>query len=66
MERNSITLATSIDQVNRGIWNQPIPGARITAIVVRKLIPVRVDDATSMICPAAHMLTPACAVSVTT
>ncbi len=49
MDRKSIRLATSIDQVNSGIWNQPMPGERITAIVVRKLIPVRVEDATNII-----------------
>lgn len=66
MERNSIRFATRIDHEKRGIWNHPIPGARITAIVVRKLIPVRVDDATNISCPAAHILTPVCVVSVTT
>ena len=30
----------------------------MTAIVVRKLIPVRVDDATSIICPATHIVVP--------
>ena len=58
-------LATSIDQVKRGICIHPIPGARITAIVVRKFTPVRVDDATNIICPATHIVVPACAVSLT-
>ena len=51
--------------MNNGICIQPIPSARITAIVVRKLIPVSVDDATSIICPATHIVTPVCAPSVT-
>ncbi len=49
MDRKSIRLAIRMDHVKSGICSQPIPGARITAIVVRKLIPVRVDEATSMI-----------------
>ncbi len=48
----------SIDQVKRGIWSQPIPGALMTAIVVRKLIPVSVEEATSIICPATHIVVP--------
>ena len=66
IERNSITLAMSIDQVKRGIFIHPMPSARITAMVVRKLIPVSVEEATSMSCPAAHIVVPACAVSLTT
>ena len=58
MERNSITFATRMDQLNSGICIQPIPGALITAIVVRKLIPVRVEEATSRIWPAAHIVVP--------
>ena len=38
-----------MDQVNNGICIQPIPSALITAMVVRKLIPVRVEEATSII-----------------
>ena len=52
--------------MNRGICIQPIPSARMTAIVVRKLIPVSVDDATSIICPATHIVTPECAPALTT
>ena len=37
-----------MDQVNNGICIQPIPSALITAIVVRKLIPVRVEEATAL------------------
>ena len=58
MDRKSIRLAIRMDHVKSGICSQPIPGARITAIVVRKLIPVRVDEATSMIWPATHIVVP--------
>jgi hypothetical protein len=42
-----------------------MPGALITAIVVKKFIPVKVDDATRSICPATHIVVPEWAVSLT-
>ncbi len=58
MEMNSISTLIRIDQVKSGIWSQPTPGARMVATVAMKLIPVSVEDATSMICPASHMVAP--------
>ena len=49
MERKSMTFAIRIDQLNSGICIHPIPGALMTAMVVRKLIPVNVEEATSKI-----------------
>ena len=58
MEMNSIITDTRIDQVNSGICIQPIPGARIVAIVTMKLIPVKVDEATSRTCPPSQKVAP--------
>ena len=49
IEINNIRFAMRIDQVKRGICIQPIVGALIAQIVVKKLIPVNVDDATNKI-----------------
>ena len=49
MDKKSIKFATNIDHVNNGICSHPIPGALMTAIVVRKFIPVKVEEATNII-----------------
>ena len=52
---------TNADHVNKGIFIQVIPGARIVNTVVMKLTPPSVDDAPSIIIPARNAVAPALA-----
>jgi hypothetical protein len=47
------------DQVNRGIFIQETPGARIVKTVVTKFTPDRVDDAPSNAIPEMKDIVPA-------
>ena len=54
----SIRTEMKIDQLNSGICIQPMPGARMVANVVMKLIPAIVEEATRRIWPATQRVAP--------
>ena len=60
-DSKSMKQLTNADHVNRGIFIQVIPGARMVNTVVMKLTPPSVEDAPSIIIPARNAVAPALA-----